>query len=125
MFIPRMWFDEVERVGKQRCTPLGYALHLIGELIGFVGLLSLLVVPLYLSYAAVVGTFRWTLLWLLVVPFAIGVVGSAIVGCSWSLAYRKRFHYDYERRMSTWVESGEEQAYTFADWRAEQGSRMG
>ena len=46
MFIPRMWFDEVERIGKQQCTPAGYALQRIGDLIGFVGLLSVLGVPL-------------------------------------------------------------------------------
>ena len=37
MFIPRMWFDEVERIGKQRCTPQGYGLQGIGDLVGFLG----------------------------------------------------------------------------------------
>lgn len=121
MFVPRMWFDEVERIGKQRCTPIGYALHCVGDLIGFSGLFLLVIVPLYLAYAVVVGTFEWALLWLLPAPLALGVVGSAIVNCSWSLAYWKRFHYDYERRVSSWVEGGEQRAYTFADWHAEQG----
>jgi hypothetical protein len=125
MFIPRMWFDEVERVGKQRCTPLGHALQIVGELIGFLGLLLLPGVPLYLAYRGLVGAFRWGLLWLLAVPVVLGIVGSVIVGYSWSLAYRKQFHYDYERRVSSWIEGGQERAYSYADWQAEQGSRAG
>lgn len=123
MFIPRMWFDEVERIGKQRCTPVGYAIQGVGELIGFVGLLSLLGVPAYLAYRGVVGTFHWSLLWLLAVPVVIGVIDTVIVGFSWSLAYRKRFRYDYERRVSSWVEGGQERAYSYADWQAEQAQR--
>jgi hypothetical protein len=30
-------------------------------------------VPAYLGYAAILGTFTWSLLWLLLVSFAIGV----------------------------------------------------
>src|SRR5262249_2224235 len=84
MFIPRMWFDEVERIGKQRCTPIGYALQVFGELVGFFGLLILLGMPVYLACRGVVGTFNWSLLWLLTVPFVMGIVGSIIVSFSWS-----------------------------------------
>lgn len=125
MFIPRMWFDEVERIGMQRCTPVGYGLQIIGELIGFVGLLMLLGVPVYLAYQGVVGTFRWPLLWLLAVPVVFGVINTVIAGLSWSLAYRKQFRYDYERRVSSWVEGGEERTYTYADWQAEEAGRAG
>jgi hypothetical protein len=125
MFIPRLWFDEVERIGKQRCTPVGYALQVVGDHIGCLDLLLLLGVPLYLAYTGVVGTFRWPLLWLLAVPVVLGIVGSLIVGYSWSLAYRKRFHYDYERRVSSWTEGGQERAYTYGDLQAEQGRRGG
>src|SRR5262245_58601253 len=107
MFIPRMWFDEVERIGKQRCTPFGYTLQGIGDLVGFLGLLMFLVVPVYLGYSAIVGTFSWSLLWLLLVPVGVGVVGRIMVECSWWMASRKNFHYDYERRESTWIEAGE------------------
>jgi hypothetical protein len=123
MFIPRMWFDEVERIGKQRCTPTGYAIQGVGDLTGFVGLLTLLGVPLYLAYAGLDGSFRWPLLWLLAVPVVLGVVGAVIVSVSWSLAYRKRFNYDYKRRVSSWVEGGQERTYTFDDWQAEQTHR--
>lgn len=123
MFIPRMWFDEVERIGKQRCTPVGYALQSVGDLIGFIGLLLLLGVPLYLAYRGVVGTFGWSLLWLLVVPLGVGITGSVLVGYSWSLASRKQFRYDYESRVSSWVEDGFARTYTYADWQAEQPHR--
>jgi hypothetical protein len=125
MFIPRMWFDEVERIGKQRCTPTGYMLQGIGDLLGFVGLLLLLGVPLYLAYRCVVSTFDWSLLWLLTVPVGVGILGSVVVGYSWSLASRKQFRYDYERRVSSWVENGAERTYTYADWQAEQSQRSG
>jgi 4-amino-4-deoxy-L-arabinose transferase-like glycosyltransferase len=125
MFIPRMWFDEVERIGKQRCTPAGYALQGLGELVGFVGLLLLLGVPVYMAYRGVVGTFNWSLLWLLTVPFVVGIVGSVIVAFSWSLAYRKKFQYDYERRESSWIEAGQMRTYTFRDWNAMKARRDG
>jgi hypothetical protein len=120
MFIPRMWSDEVERIGKQRCTPVGYAIQGIGELIGFLGLLMLPGVPVYLAYRGVVGTFHWSLLWVLVVPFVIGFIDTVIVGFSWLLAYRKQFRYDYERRVSSWVDGGQERTYSYADHQAEQ-----
>jgi hypothetical protein len=121
MFIPRMWFDEVERIGKQRCTPFGYALQGIGELVGFLGLLLLLGIPAYLAYRGVAGTFAWSLLWLLAVPFVVAIVGRLMVEFSWWLAFRKLFHYDYERRESTWIEAGEKRSYTFSDWEAAEG----
>jgi hypothetical protein len=39
LFINPMWDNEAERIGKQKCTPLGYALHAISDLIGFIALL--------------------------------------------------------------------------------------
>jgi 4-amino-4-deoxy-L-arabinose transferase-like glycosyltransferase len=123
MFIPRMWFDEVERIGKQRCTPFGYALQGVGELIGFLGLLALFGVPFYLIYTGLAGSFRWSLLWLLTVPVVLGTLGSVLVTYSWSLALGKQFRYDYERRVSSWIEGGQERSYTYADWQAEQTNR--
>lgn len=118
MFIPRMWSDEVERIGKQKCTPFGYALQLAGDLIGFVGLLMLVAIPIYLVSRGVVGSFHWRLLLILVVPFVVGVFGVFIVGFSWHLAARKQFKYDYERRESTWYEDGAKRSFTFKDWEA-------
>jgi hypothetical protein len=118
MFIPRIWCDEVERIGKQRCTPFGFALQGIGDLVGFLGLLMLLGMPVYLAYRGIVGTFSWSLLWLLVVPLGIGIFGRVMVEFSWWMASRKKFHYDYERRESTWIEAGEKRSYAYSDWEA-------
>lgn len=68
MFVPKMWFDEVERIGMQRCTPFGYALKAVGEVVGFAGLLLLVAMPVYLMQQAIVGAFSWPLLWLLAGP---------------------------------------------------------
>lgn len=118
MFVPRIWSDEVERIGKQKCTPQGYALHGAGDLIGLVGLLLLLGVPIYLGYRGYVGSFQWPLLWLLILPIAMGIGGEVLVGISWQLARRKQFKYDYEPRESTWYEKGERRSFTFSDWEA-------
>ena len=115
MFIPRIWSNEVERIGKQRCTPLGYTLQGIGDLVGFLGLLMFLGMPVYLIYRGVIGTFNWNLLWLLTAPFVIGIVGRVMVEFSWWMAFRKKIHYDDERSESSWIEGGEKRLYTFGD----------
>ena len=46
----------------------------------------LLGVPVYLVYRGVVGTFHWSLLWLLGVPFIVGLADTLIVAFSWALA---------------------------------------
>lgn len=117
---PRIWFDEVERIGMQRCTPFGAFLNGVGGIFWLLGILALLAMPVYLIYTGIAGTFSWSLLWLLAVPFAIVLVGVLLIGSSWTLAYRKKFYYHYERRESSWVEDGEKRFYTFSDWKAEQ-----
>lgn len=118
MFVPRMWFDEVQRIGKLRCTPAGYTLQQIGEIVGFVGLMMLLILPPYIVYRLAMGSFSWSLLWWVPVPFILGITGEVIVGISWSLALQKQFLYDYERRVSTWIEDGVERSFTYADLQA-------
>jgi hypothetical protein len=115
MFIPRIWDNEVERIGKQKCTPFGYLLQGVGELIGFVGLLMLLATPVYLIYRGIVGTFHWSLLLLMLVPLAVGVLDTVIVGISWQIAGRKQFKYDAERIEATWYEGGEKRSFTHAE----------
>lgn len=118
MFIPGMWSDEVQRIGKQRCTPAGYALHGAGQLFGFFALFLLMVVIVYVPYRAVVGEFSRPLLWLLLAPIVIGLIAEGILAVSWLLARRKQFHYDYECRVSRWTENGVERTFTYADWEA-------
>lgn len=118
MFIPRIWANEIERLGKQRCTPSGYRLQVVGELIGFIGLLLLLGIPAYLTYRVIVGSFGWSLLWLMAVPFVIGIVGWVTVEISWWMARRKNFHYDRDRCESTWIQDGVGRSCSLSDWEA-------
>lgn len=111
LFINPMWDNESERIGKQRCTPLGYTLHVISDLIGFLGLLFLLVTGAYLGYRGIVGTFDAGLLWFFVIPFGLDLAGSALFHYSWVLAHRKGFRYDYDAREASWIENGERQTY--------------
>lgn len=119
MFIPRMWSDEVERIGKQRCTPEGYRLQSIGDFVGLLGLLMLLAAVVYQVIHSLLGQPRWPPLWLITIPFDFGLVGSILVRLSWQMAARKNFHYDYGRRESTWTEAGQMRRYTFSDWQHE------
>ena len=111
-FTPRIWFGEGERIGMQKCTPIGYALNGLGGLLWLAGILALFGVPLFLAYMAVGGNFGWPLLWLLLAPFAIVFTGSLCIGASWLLASLKGFHYDHERDESTWNEAGEKLSYS-------------
>jgi hypothetical protein len=122
-FTPRIWFGEGERIGMQKCTPIGYALNGLGGLLWFAGILALFGVPPYLAYRAVAGNFGWTLLWLLVAPFAIVFIGSLFIGTSWLLASLKGFHYDYERDESTWNQAGKKRSYSSREMNGAQSNK--
>lgn len=111
LFIHPMWDHESQRIGKQRCSPVGYALHGIAELIGFTGLLLLLVMPLDLAYKAITGTFHASLLWGLAAPFGLGIISEVLYQYSWVLALRKGFKYDYELCEASWIEVEERRTY--------------
>ena len=111
LFINPMWDHENQRIGKRRCTPLGYTLHVISDLVGLLGLLLLLITGAYLAYRGVVGTFHASLLWLLAIPFGLALVGAALFQYSWVLARQKGFRYDCDTREASWMEGGERQAY--------------
>lgn len=114
MFISPMWSSESQRIGKQKCTPTGYLLHGVSDLIGFIATLSLLGVVIYVVYSGVTGEFRLSMLWLSLAPFAIAMVGTLLHSYSWHLADKRRFEYDYEKDVSTWVdESGVQQSYKY------------
>jgi len=114
MFINPMWFHESQRIGKQRCTPTGYTLHLISDLIGFIATVCLPGIPIHLVYSAIRGHFTWSMLWLLLIPFVIAIVGNVLHSYSWHLADKRQFHFDYESSISTWVnESGIQQSYKY------------
>jgi hypothetical protein len=111
LFFFPMWDHESQRLGKRKCTPLGYALHGIAETIGFVGLLLILGVGGYIGYTVITGSFRASLLWLLIMPLGSGVIAEAIYQISWLLAGRKGFRYDHETCQASWIEGGERVTY--------------
>ena len=113
LFIQPMWLTESQRLGKQKCTPAGYALHVIAELIGFFGLLLLLAVPAVLAWSWFAGTFRASLWWLFAVPFGLGLVSEVLFQYSWWLALRKGFRYDDARCEASWFEAGERRTYKY------------
>ena len=113
LFINPMWDNEAERIGKQKCTPMGYALHVVSDLLGFVGLLLLFGTAAYLAYRGITGTFSARLLWLFVIPFALANVGSLLFGYSWRLAHRRGFRYDAENREASWLENGHQCTYKY------------
>lgn len=115
MFIQPMWSNEVERIGLQRCTPLGYRLRAFGELFGALGLLALFVVAGWLMKRASAGTFDGALWWWCAVPVVCVVLEYSFVAAGWSLARRRGFEYDEERRLSSWIENGERRMLTISD----------
>ncbi len=122
MFINPMWQDEVERIGKQRCTPAGYHLRYVADLLGLIGILLLGGVPCYLIYTGIRGSFSWLTLWLLLVPFAVAVAGDILHGYSWHLADVHEFNYDYESRVSTCRNrAGDVETFDYEAWREEFG----
>jgi hypothetical protein len=106
-----MWDHESQRLGKKRCTPLGYALHEIAELLGFIGLLLLIAIVGYVGFKASGAGFHASLLWLLVAPFLLGCLSEGLYRYSWTLALRKGFQYDYERCEASWLEQGQRRVY--------------
>jgi hypothetical protein len=107
IFFHPMWDSENQRLGLKACTPWGYALVGVGNLVGMLlGLLALITVPLYLIYKFFIGQFALSLLWLLLIPISLGILGRVVFEAGWILAKRKQFHYD-ETRIAWWNEGGE------------------
>lgn len=119
LFIHPMWDHESQRIGKQKCTPRGYALHGIADLLGFVGLGLLLGLGVYLAFKGIAGGFRASLLWLLAIPFGVGLVSEVLYHLSWVMALRRGFKYDYETSVASWDEDGKRITYK---WESNQAS---
>jgi hypothetical protein len=115
LFINPMWDSEAQRIGKQKCTPIGYALHGLSDLIGFGALLLLFGTAAYLGYRGVLGTFQASLLWLLAIPFGLAITASVLYRVSWVLARRRGFQYDYESREASWLRNGQRHNYKYND----------
>ena len=113
MFIYPMWDSETQRIGKQKCTPLGSRLHLIAEMIGFVSLFAVPSILLYFAYRGVSGTFHSRLWWILAIPFVATMVGDVIFAYSWRLAEKRGFAYDDGACEASWDENDERIVYRY------------
>jgi membrane protein implicated in regulation of membrane protease activity len=111
LFLYPMWDHESQRIGKKKCTPLGYALHTIAELLGLIGMLFMFGIIGFLVYRAITGNFRLSFLWLLIFPFALGLVAEAMYRISWVLATKKGFEYDYKKCQASWNERDKRVTY--------------
>ena len=113
MFIYPMWDHESQRIGKQKCTPLGSRLHLSAEMIGFSCLLSLPCIVIYLAYRGLTGTFQTHLWWILAAPFLLALIGGVIYAYSWRLASQRGFEYDENECEASWDENGQRITYRY------------
>jgi hypothetical protein len=109
---PRIWFGEGERIGMQRCTPIGYVINGIGGLFWVIAVLEVPALPVYLIYLGFAGAFHASLLWLLIAPLPTLLAGSFLIGISWVMAIRRDFDYHYERDESTWIRNGVKISYS-------------
>ena len=111
LFIYAMWDSENQRLGFRACTPVGYCLRGLAEMIGFVGPVFLIGTPIYTLYRVAVHSSLWRLCWLFAIPFGLGIVSQLLMWASWRLAVRKQFRYDYETRTIRWIEGGSERLF--------------
>lgn len=108
-----MWSSETQRLGKQKCTQLGYRLHLFADTLGAIGLFSLIILILIFIYQSLFSNSEYFQLWYFIIPFGLGIIGNILFSISWSLAYKKNFEYHYEKDEATWVEDGEVQVFKY------------
>jgi hypothetical protein len=114
-----MWYSESQRIGKQKCTPIGYAIHVVAGLLRLISLLSLFGTLAHFAHRGIAGTFTASLLWLLAVPFGLGFISEVLYQYSWKLAMRKGFQYDYERDEASWMEAGQRRSYKYPTQKTE------
>jgi len=109
-----MWYSEVHRIGFRKCTPLGYALLIIGDYC-FITALALGPMILLLLSTLKWREFQWTdLCW------ALGLIVAGLVSkvTANTLESRYQFRYDYKADEASWGTT-ERSRYTHADWEAD------
>lgn len=106
-----MWDSENQRLGMKACTPLGYTVRGVGDLIGYGGLILLLAMLGYLTFRFFRDQFLVRDILLLLIPLTAGVVGRLLLVVGWKLATKKQFQYDCDTRIARWIEDGHERAF--------------
>ena len=109
LFIYPMWDSENQRLGMKACTPLGYAVRCIADLIGISGLLLLFVTGCHLIHRYLLGRpFESRYLLVLLVALVVGFVGRVLFEFGWALAAKKKFQHDSQTMTVKWIEDGHE-----------------
>jgi hypothetical protein len=108
LFIYPMWDSENQRLGMKACTPLGYTVRCIADLIGFSGLILLFGILGVLTLQYLCGQFESRGFWLLLFPLVVGFVGRVLFEFGWRLAAKKKYEYDSRTRTVKWIENGHE-----------------
>ena len=111
LFIYPMWDSENQRLGMKACTPLGYAVRCIADLIGFCGLIFLFGILGVVTLRYLRHQFELCNLWLLLVPLVVGFVGRVLFEFGWGLAAKKKFKYDSQTMTAKWIEDGHESVF--------------
>jgi len=111
-FIYPMWDSENQRLGMKACTPFGYNVRCIADIIGFSGLIFLLVITGFLIHRYLLRhqfESRWLLL--LLVPLVVGFAGRVLFEFGWGLAAKKKFEYDSQTMTVKWIEDGHKRVF--------------
>ena len=87
-----MWDTESQRIGKMKCSPLAYNLHIISDLIGLVSMLVL-----FGGFVSFLHTnWKYSII-LILYSFISAFLGNLLYRYSWKIIERKGFEYDYRK----------------------------
>ena len=111
LFIYPMWDSENERLGFKECTPSGYFLREIAELIGFAGLIALIGIIWRLGIILANNSFCKEHLYILAIPFGIGIISETIFQIAYKIAKHKHYNYDLSNGETSWIKNGERKTY--------------
>jgi hypothetical protein len=107
-----MWDSENQRLGMKACTPLGYNVRCIADIIGFSGLIFLFGITGFLIHRYALGhPFESRRLLLFLAPLVVGFVGRVLFEFGWRLAAKKKFEYDSQTMTVKWIEDGHERVF--------------
>ncbi len=108
-----MWDSESQRLCKKKCSGLAFQIHVIGELIGFIGLLMLIACFVGEIGVGIKNGLNDVSIMVFIFPFALGVLSEAMVQFSWWVVKRKTFSYDCQSGLVQWIENGQTVIYKY------------
>lgn len=112
VFVPPMWDNECERIGKKLCTPAGALLHSFAEITAFCGLLMEVVgAGLFVFSLLSDASSIWPACGVIITGLLVNGCGRWLYWYSWKLARRKKFSYDATLREASWIEGGQQRVF--------------